>query len=144
MSQQSLGEPSGIEQELKSAIGLYSDQIAQLLLVIASDPENQSEAAELRDQLQEALDEARAALRAQQRHGADSAGRYAKTASAAACMDTGDDEEGQEAESKQSGLNVGGTHSSGVCMAAVRAAQPMRGHGQTRPMGGLHDLSSMH
>ena len=63
---------------------------------------------QLCEQLQEALEEARASLRAASRLGMDLVGQYATTASAAtACMDVGGEEDGDECESKPSGLNVG-------------------------------------
>ena len=63
---------------------------------------------QVREQLQEALEEARAALRALQQREAEGAGRGScMTASAAAGrMDLGDAESGDECESKPSEIHV--------------------------------------
>ncbi|GAX84031.1 hypothetical protein CEUSTIGMA_g11455.t1 [Chlamydomonas eustigma] len=93
-----------MEQELRDAISLYNEQIENLNAVILNSTEDQSEAVQLREQLQEALTETRGVLRNTFGQSIDRAGGYATSASAAAGMDIGDEEEGQEAESKQSDL----------------------------------------
>jgi uncharacterized protein YegP (UPF0339 family) len=57
------------------------------------------------------LVETRAVLRAANGQNIDRAGGYATSASAAAGMDIGEEEDGQEAESKQSDLLVRGIQS---------------------------------
>lgn len=92
-------EAAGVEAELLSAITLYQEQLEQLDAVLAENPENE-EVGGLRGQLIDALDDARAALRACMRSGLDSQGNgYATSASAAAGMEIGAEEEGQEASS---------------------------------------------